>query len=82
MPKGKGKAAKKAVPQPAQVVREITPAGSAPSKPAESNPEDDFTSSSSKVALECSAVARWFVQGARYVDMNANQGVGFKVCKD
>ena len=81
MPKGKAKAAKKAVAQSAPIVKEITPAGSAP-KSADSNPEDDLTSSTSKVAIECNAVIKLFVQGARCVEANIRQGVGFKVCRD
>lgn len=71
MPKAKAKAGKKSVAQSVEMVKETAAVGRALSQPTDLNPEDDLTSSSSKVAIECNAIVKTFVQGARCVAPNA-----------
>ena len=72
--KGKVKASKKAVVQP---VKEPALAP-ATNQSAEVQPEDDVTLASCKVATECNALVKTFVQGARY-EGHREAHVGFEV---
>jgi hypothetical protein len=64
--KAKSKAQKKALAQSLPPQKEAIPSGSTSESQTEATLEEDFVSSGSKVANECSAVVKTFVQGARY----------------
>lgn len=78
--KGKSKAQKKAVVQTAPPQKEAAASGSASDFPAEATLDEDLTSSASRVATECSAVIKTFVQGARYLCI-VMLAVGLRNCQ-
>jgi hypothetical protein len=70
-PKGKTKPSRKATAQPS---REAAAAPNGSQAAADVQPEDDLTSASCKVATECNAVVKTFVQGARCGTKSDAQG--------